>query len=29
MATQTPQIPLGEGLTFEKIWFLFQETDKK
>jgi len=26
---ETLQIPTTEGLTFEKIWFMFQETDKK
>jgi hypothetical protein len=27
--TETINIPTGEGLTFEKVWLLFQETDRK
>ena len=26
--TERP-IPTGEGLTFEKVWAMFQETDRK
>ena len=29
METQTQQTPTGEGLNFEKIWAMFQETDRK
>ena len=31
MATSTSErpIPTGEGLTFEKVWAMFQETDRR
>ena len=29
MTTNERPIPTGEGLTFEKVWAMFQETDKK
>ena len=29
MNTTATQIPTGEGLTFEKVWLMFQETDRK
>ena len=29
MEANTTQIPTGEGLTFEKVWLMFQKTDEK
>jgi len=29
LTTNERPIPTGEGLTFEKVWAMFQETDRK
>jgi len=29
MNTQTAQLPTGEGLNFEKVWFMFQENERR